>query len=109
MSLTPNAWASGLMADLLTVAEVAALLRVPRSWLYARTASDGPEAIPHLKLGRHLRFRRSEVEAWVEEHHSGLRVRHPEALCNPLKRIALCESANALANRDAQEVPRDQV
>jgi excisionase family DNA binding protein len=59
------------MDDLLTVSEVASLLRVPKSWVYGRTADAGLEEIPHLKLGRHLRFRRAEVETWVERHHRG--------------------------------------
>ncbi len=59
------------MHDLLTVTEVASLLRVPASWIYARTADGGAEEIPHLKLGRHLRFRRAEVENWIERHHRG--------------------------------------
>ena len=50
--------------DLLTIEEVAGLLRVPKSWIYARTSGEG-EQIPFLKLGRHLRFRRSEIEAWL--------------------------------------------
>jgi excisionase family DNA binding protein len=59
------------MQDLLTVDELAGLLRVPASWIYARTADASVEEIPHLKLGRHLRFRRAEVERWVERHHRG--------------------------------------
>lgn len=59
------------MQDLLTVGELALLLRVPASWIYARTADGAGETIPHLKLGRHLRFRRSEVLPWVEGHHRG--------------------------------------
>ena len=59
------------MQDLLTVGELALLLRVPASWIYARTADGAVETIPHLKLGRHLRFRRSEVLPWVEGHHRG--------------------------------------
>ncbi len=55
--------------ELMTVSEVSALLRVPQSWVYARTSGDG-EQIPHLKLGKLLRFRRSEVERWVEAHHT---------------------------------------
>jgi excisionase family DNA binding protein len=62
------------MQDLLTVGELASLLRVPNSWIYARTAEGAVETIPHLKLGRHLRFRRSEVLSWVEGHHRGPRV-----------------------------------
>lgn len=58
--------------DLLTVTDVCGLLRVPPSWVYARTCGmEGFEQIPHLKLGRHLRFRRGEVLAWVERHHRG--------------------------------------
>jgi excisionase family DNA binding protein len=59
------------MENLLTVGEVAALLRVPASWIYARTADASLEAIPHLKLGRHLRFRRAEVLVWLEGKHRG--------------------------------------
>jgi predicted DNA-binding transcriptional regulator AlpA len=59
--------------ELLNISEVAAILRVPTSWLYSRTCpgsakEDGP---PFLKLGRLLRFRRSEILAWLEGHHSG--------------------------------------
>lgn len=54
--------------DLLTAVEVSQLLRVPVSWIYARTSGSG-ERIPFLKLGRHLRFKRSEVIQWIERHH----------------------------------------
>jgi excisionase family DNA binding protein len=59
--------------ELLTIREVSALLRVPCSWLYSRTCpqSAKEDRIPFLKLGRHLRFRRSEIEKWIEGHHSG--------------------------------------
>jgi excisionase family DNA binding protein len=53
-----------VMGDLMTVAELSALLRVPPSWIYAKT-SGGGEQLPFLKLGRHLRFRRSEIEVWL--------------------------------------------
>ena len=58
-------------SELLTVEDLSALLRVPSSWVYARTSksSAAGEVLPHLKLGRHLRFRRAEVEAWIEGHH----------------------------------------
>lgn len=51
--------------DLLTVDEVAAMLRVPKSWVYGRTSGEG-EPIPFLKIGRHLRFRRAAILEWVE-------------------------------------------
>jgi excisionase family DNA binding protein len=77
------------MTDLLTVGEVASLLRVPASWIYARTADGSVEEIPHLKLGRHLRFRRGEVLAWVEGHHRGPNTAGSEP-----------EEANRLSQRD---------
>ena len=50
---------------MLTLAEVAAELRVPaetlRKW---RTQGTGPRAA---KVGKHLRYRRSEVDRWLAE------------------------------------------
>ena len=44
--------------------ETASYLRVPVATLYAwRYKGEGPPAI---KVGRHLRYRRSEVDAWVD-------------------------------------------
>ena len=48
----------------LTVKEAADLLRVPVSWLYERTRTN---SIPHIKLGKYLRFDRDELTAWVDE------------------------------------------
>ena len=42
--------------ELMTVSEIAALLKVPVSWVYARTRRPGIEKIPHVKLGNYLRF-----------------------------------------------------
>ena len=48
----------------LTIDEAAALIRVPKSWLYERTRTN---AIPHLKLGKYLRFNRDELVAWTQQ------------------------------------------
>ena len=50
---------------LLTAAEVAEVLAVPRSsvYEYARRHRDG---LPSIRIGRHRRFIRSDVEAWIE-------------------------------------------
>ena len=48
----------------LTVHEAAELLRVKVSWLYERTRTN---SIPHVKLGKYLRFDRDELIAWVAE------------------------------------------
>jgi excisionase family DNA binding protein len=47
---------------LLTADEVAALLQVTRAWVYAQTRA---KRIPHVPLGRYVRYRRSAVLAWI--------------------------------------------
>jgi excisionase family DNA binding protein len=49
--------------ELLTVREAAALLKVPKSWVYERTRT---RSIPVRKLGRLVRIPRDELMAWVE-------------------------------------------
>lgn len=51
---------------LLTVSEIAAALKVPVSWVYERTRRSGTDRIPHIKLGKYLRFRWSAVRPWLE-------------------------------------------
>lgn len=48
----------------LTIDEAAALMRVPKSWLYERTRTN---TIPHLKLGKYLRFDRDGLVAWSRQ------------------------------------------
>lgn len=48
----------------LTVQEAAEMLRVPVSWLYERTRTS---SVPHVKLGKYLRFDRDELSAWLDE------------------------------------------
>jgi len=49
---------------LLTINEVADLLGIPVATIYRwRHIGDGP---PGYRIGRHVRFRRAEVEAWIE-------------------------------------------
>jgi len=52
---------------LLTVQEVAQLCKVPVSWVYERTRLRGLERIPHVKLGKYLRFDLSEVRSWLRK------------------------------------------
>ena len=51
-------------AQIMTVEAAAALLRVPKSWIYERTRRRGIERIPHKKLGKYLRFQEDEVRNW---------------------------------------------
>ena len=52
---------------LLTVKEVAEILRVPVSWVYERTRRPGLDRLPHLKVGKYLRFRLEEIERYLEQ------------------------------------------
>ena len=51
---------------LLTPADVATWLQVSQKWLYDHTTRSAP-IVPHLRLGGHLRFRRMDVEKWLDE------------------------------------------
>ena len=55
------------MPLLLTVQEVAEMLQVPTSWVYERTRRKGPEKLPHIKLGKYLRFRVQEIERFLDD------------------------------------------
>ncbi len=48
----------------LTVDEAARLLRVKVSWLYERTRLN---EVPHIKLGKYLRFDQQELLAWTAQ------------------------------------------
>ena len=51
------------MSDqLLTADQVAALLSVPKSWVYTETRAG---RLPHVKLGRYYRYARASIEAFV--------------------------------------------
>ncbi|MCA9695864.1 MAG: helix-turn-helix domain-containing protein [Myxococcales bacterium] len=51
--------------ELLTVAEVAALLRTTRAAVYERVRRN-PHALPgRVKIGRRMFFRREILQAWI--------------------------------------------
>jgi len=52
-------------AELLTVGEISAIMKVPASWVYERTRRRGSEQLPHYKLGKYLRFNLAEVMSWL--------------------------------------------
>jgi len=47
---------------LLDADEVAQILRVPRSWVYSHL-----KELPAIRLGRYVRFRRSEIERFLRQ------------------------------------------
>lgn len=51
--------------QLLTVEQVSKLLQVPPTWVYKHTKQRAPERLPHIKLGKYIRFRASEINSFV--------------------------------------------
>jgi excisionase family DNA binding protein len=60
--------------ELLTVADVAALLKVSKSWVYEHTRSRGTprsDRIPHIKIGKYVRFDPQLVRAFLDRRAAG--------------------------------------
>jgi excisionase family DNA binding protein len=51
---------------LLTVRDIAELLRVPMSWVYGRTRQRSSNRLPGFRLGKYWRFRAKDIQAWLE-------------------------------------------
>lgn len=58
---------------ILTVEDVAELLRVPISWVYERTRKRAADRLPGFRLGKYWRFREADVLAWLERQRVGAR------------------------------------
>ena len=54
--------------QLLTVQDLARRFNVPVSWAYAKAEAG---ELPHIKLGRYLRFRACEIEAYLQTQRRG--------------------------------------
>lgn len=54
--------------QMLTLEELAAWLGVTKTFIYRRTCKGHTDPIPSYRFGGHLRFRRHEIEAWIEAH-----------------------------------------
>ena len=52
--------------EILTPDELAEFFKIPKSKIYQMTMKTGPGSIPRFKVGRDLRFKRSEVVPWFE-------------------------------------------
>ena len=56
----------GKPGDVLTIEELSAYLKIPKSTLY-KLVREGK--IPCQKIGRHWRFRKEAIDRWLEETH----------------------------------------
>ena len=57
--------------ELLTVDDVAGLFKVPVSWVYERCRAGAINPLPHLKLGKYLRFRKSALLEYMDDSRRG--------------------------------------
>ena len=56
--------------ELLTVDDVAAVLKVSKSWVYEHTRSGRrprAEQLPHIKLGKYVRFEAQTVRMFLDK------------------------------------------
>ena len=61
LELTPRI---GLSEPLLRPEEAAELLSVKTSWIYEAVRAG---RLPHLRVGRHIRFTRCDLERWASD------------------------------------------
>ena len=52
--------------ELLTVHDAARFLNVSASWVYEHTREDAKDRLPFVKLGKYLRFDRTDLRAYVD-------------------------------------------
>jgi excisionase family DNA binding protein len=65
---SPDIGAAVELLELLTVADVAALLKVSKSWVYEHTRSRGAprsDQLPHIKIGKYVRFDPERIRAFL--------------------------------------------
>jgi excisionase family DNA binding protein len=62
---------------LLDSGQAAAILNVPRSWIAAEARAG---RIPHVRLGRYVRFNRDELIAWCDGRSVGPRIKRRTAV-----------------------------
>lgn len=65
--LLVDASAHGKMERLLTIHDVAAWLGVSKGWVYDHTTRKRP-FLPCIRLGEMTRFRRDDIQKFIEEH-----------------------------------------
>ena len=66
-----------MLADVMTVSEVAQYLRVNPQTVYRKVKAG---ELPTLRIGRAIRFRRAELDAWLKEGASPNREVHETAI-----------------------------
>ena len=57
---------NGAGEELLTVNDAARLLRVTVSWVYEHTRDDAEDRLPFVKLGKYVRFDRTDLREFID-------------------------------------------
>jgi hypothetical protein len=57
--------------DLLTPAELAERLKVPKSWVYEKTRGRSRDPLPVMRIGKYMRFHWPEIVVWLQAHAEG--------------------------------------
>jgi hypothetical protein len=57
--------------DLLTPAELAGRLKVPKSWVYEKTRGRSRDPLPVMRIGKYMRFHWPDIVAWLQAHQEG--------------------------------------
>lgn len=68
MNGTDGSQEGELGGHLLTAKEVGELLQLNASWVLDAARRN---AIPHIRLGRYVRFRRTDIERWLLDQRRG--------------------------------------
>ena len=59
---------SNELGSVMTIAEISAYLKIPRSTVY-KLAQEGK--LPGQKVGRHWRFRKETIDRWLDRQNPG--------------------------------------
>ena len=89
LKLKPKLWMPADLADYLSV---------PVGWIYKRTRKQGPEMIPHIKLGKYLRFDPDSpaFQRWLTNHQAGA----AEASAGTAERLTLTFPVNRVPTKE---------
>jgi predicted DNA-binding transcriptional regulator AlpA len=70
------------MEEILTPTQVAERLQVKPSWVYEQTRGRAEvrnsDPLPHMKMGRYLRFDWNDIEDWLERRKNDAQLDKPE-------------------------------
>ena len=71
---------------LLTAREVAEILSVPQSWVYSAVRGRHGNGLPHVRVGRYVRFELKAVQEFIARQKRGYRPETGSAIMGPRER-----------------------